>query len=88
MTDLYYNPTPTINFIGAVDDSVGSMSISDKIHTILLTVEGPFRSDTENTKKKKSKFDYLKQIYNYSHCIYDTLRLIYNYHNKYTENNS
>lgn len=48
---MQYN-NPTINFIGAVDDCVGGMSISDKIHTILLTVEGPFWSNTGNTKKR------------------------------------
>lgn len=48
MTGLYYNPT--IDFIGAVDHSVGGMSISDEIHTILLTIEGPFWSNTKKTK--------------------------------------
>lgn len=70
VTGLYYNPT--IDFIGAVDDSVGGMSISDEIHTILLTVEGPFWSNT-----KKTKVGYLYKNINIAIFIYYTI--LYSY---------
>lgn len=47
---LHSSGSLTIYFVGAVHDSVGSMCVSDEIHSILLTVQGPLWSVRKKQK--------------------------------------
>lgn len=45
----------TIDLVGAVDDCIGGVCVSDEVHAVLFTVESSLRSVSQQQQKKKVK---------------------------------